>query len=171
MIEAVSQGNHDEIRELLSLGYSLSQRSREGQTALHLCVIFDDTPTAELLLDHDARIINTKNIDSLTPLALAIQKQSWHMASLLIERGCSLESFASTVFDWLPLELKTNLVSVRPVIHALAVRFGDREDKFSLVHRAIDKNELACLALFLEEGFDANGPEGETGMSLDCPPI
>jgi ankyrin repeat protein len=149
------------VRKILSSGGPLTPRSPNGQTALHVCIGYNDRETAELLLDNSSSIIDMKNMDDLTPIQMAMQKQSWSVASLLVEQGCSTTDFSTFLFKALR-QHTGDFSSIRPVIQALAKRFSNKPEKFPLVHLAIQRNNLKCLALLLEGGFDANTPEFET---------
>ena len=159
-------GDQNSVRELLSNGGPFSPRSPEGQTALHVCIRYNDRAIAGLLLKYNLSAINIKNKDGLSPIQLAMREQSWSLASLLVEQGCSMEGFPAMLFEAVGQHIGV-FSGIRPVIQALAKRFSNDPIPFSLVHRAIEENNLKCLALLLEEGFDANTPEAETGK-LSC---
>jgi len=166
LIEAVSTGDQNAVRELLSNGGPLTPRSPDGQTALHVCIQYSDREVAAVLLNYNSSAIDITNMDGLTPIKMAMQKQSWSLASLLVERGCSMEDFPAMLFDAVRQHIG-EFSGIRPVFSALAKRFDNHPDPFSLVHLAIQKDNLKCLALLLEEGFDANIPEAETGK-ISC---
>ena len=144
----------------------MTPRSPDGQTALHVCIGYNDRAIAELLLNYNSSTVNITNMDGVTPIQMAMQKQPWSLASLLVEQGCSMEDFPAMLFEAVR-QHTGDFTGIRPVIHALAMRFSNNPDPFPLVNLAMQKDNLKCLALLLEEGFDANTPEAETGK-ISC---
>ncbi|PNH34748.1 hypothetical protein BJF96_g1976 [Verticillium dahliae] len=102
LLEAVTSGDRAAVEYVLSQDAGLNRRSPEGQTVLHICVSYDDRETADILIKHEPSIINRKNSRSETPFQFALREQSWNVAGLLIERGCSMGQFATEFFTWLP---------------------------------------------------------------------
>ena len=131
-------GDQNAVRELLLSGGPSTPRSPDGQTALHVCIEYNDWAIAELLLNYNSSTINITNMDGLTPIRMAMQKQSWSLASLLVEQGCSMEDFPLMLFEAVR-QHTGDFSGIRPVIHALAKRFSNNPDPFPLVHLAIEK--------------------------------
>ncbi|RBQ78384.1 hypothetical protein VDGD_04100 [Verticillium dahliae] len=163
LLEAVTSGDRAAVEYVLSQDAGLNQRSPEGQTVLHICVSYDDRETADILIKHEPSIINRKNSRSETPFQFALREQSWNVAGLLIERGCSMGQFATEFFTWLPQHV-TDLDSVQPVIRACSMRLGSGIGSTPLLHRAIERGDTRSLEILLQQGLNPDYPEADTGL-------
>ncbi|PNH41873.1 hypothetical protein VD0004_g5329 [Verticillium dahliae] len=163
LLEAVTSGDRAAVEYVLSQDAGLNRRSPEGQTVLHICVSYDDRETADILIKHEPSIINRKNSRSETPFQFALREQSWNVAGLLIERGCSMGQFATEFFTWLPQHV-TDLDSVQPVIRACSMRLGSGIGSTPLLHRAIERGDTRSLEILLQQGLNPDYPEADTGL-------
>ncbi|GKT84123.1 hypothetical protein Ct61P_01973 [Colletotrichum tofieldiae] len=152
----------EKVSELLSLGVLKLDKSLQARTILHRCALYDAKEAASVILKSGAPI-DAKDLDRRTPLTICLQEQSWGVAALLVDRGCSLKPLTSNFFDLLDPE---DMPSVRPVLRAIADRVRKSEDGPFFVHQVVEKNETRLLSLMLEEGFDANVSEYGTPLLL-----
>ena len=155
-LQAVSAGDKVAVKNMLTRGASIMERSPDGLTALHYCALYDDRQIADLLLEHNASM-NAKTNERLTPFDVAINEQSWNVASLLIENGCALGNFTTNIFKLLKESEDTSIW--RPVVRALAQRFNRSQDGSQMLHRALELHDSKALTLFLDEGFDPNASD------------
>jgi len=86
------------------------------------------------------------------------------VACLLIERGCSLGNFTTTLPDM--LQNGENCGDVREMLKSLGKRLNEAKHGPFLVHRAVQQNDNKFLRALLEEGFDPNVRDEEDTAPL-----
>lgn len=98
LMEAASLGHNDMIRLLLENGAEVNpvrpENTHEGWTALHWAAAKGHKSTCELLLSQDA-IIDAKNADGKTPVALATDKETKQFLKQRTPSCCSCLGFWS----------------------------------------------------------------------------
>ncbi|KAK3366317.1 ankyrin repeat-containing domain protein [Lasiosphaeria ovina] len=149
---AITAANTGAVSALVKAGASLSRRTPEGSTALHLCALLDDAATAVLILDRQANT-NSKDRESRTPLNIATSQHCVGVACLLVERGFQLGSLAQDIFTTLGIDGQW-----RQLLRALSTQLRTSE-KTRLVFKAVEDSNAAGLSLLLEEDFGANSSD------------
>src|SRR5262249_8422109 len=86
LITAVKDGLHQDVQALLGKGANVNAIDGNRASALAWAVMRDNTPVATLLLKTKADP-NIADVNAMTPLRIAIDNQSLHMAKLLLENG------------------------------------------------------------------------------------
>ncbi|TQR17791.1 M48 family metallopeptidase [Psychrobacillus soli] len=85
LMEAVSNGEEEKVRDLIADGANLEDFDSEGTTSLHYAIYGDDLAIAEVLLDAGA---NPNTADEYTnALTAALDMENYEMVSLLYEYG------------------------------------------------------------------------------------
>jgi hypothetical protein len=147
IVQAARACNRQVIAQLLAEGVSPTARGTGGRTALHLAAIYDDKEIACLLLDHGADA-NAKDDSLRTPFNLATAGEviSVRVAAVLIDKGCALGSFHTSIIR--RMTDAGDPEAFRPLIAPLAKR------RLILLHEAITLNNDAVLKVLVEEGVD-----------------
>jgi hypothetical protein len=157
LLQAAKAGNSQEVRALLSMGTFPSSRGfGDDRTALHICAIYDDVATAEVLLQHGADI-NAKDSKSRSPLRVAISSESYSVAALLIRKGCVLENtMVPALLD--AIHVGETITSSKDFLASLQERLGNSSDGAFLLHGAIERNDVTTVRL-ITAGFSPNIPD------------
>ena len=81
-------GNYKSAEILIKKGANINDKGREGATALHLAILYDNDRIAELLIDKGADF-NIRTNRSYTPLYYAYMKKNKHIVKLLESKGAN----------------------------------------------------------------------------------
>jgi ankyrin repeat protein len=95
----------------------------------------------------------------------AVEEKSTEVASLLVERGCSLGDFMSIAMDL--LESGQEDEEIRKLLKPVAKRMRESSRGPYPLHRAVQEKNHDLLNLLLEAGFDpdAKDEKGECAQS------
>jgi ankyrin repeat protein len=156
LVQAVLSGDQMMVQRLLRGGGSVLERSTDGLSLLHLCAATNNKGLAQYILEQDPEnnLLNAKDSNRRTPFMLAVEEQSIEVASLLIERGCTLGNFVSNTMYL--LESGEDDEEVRKLLQPLSKRMNSSPRGPYLVHKAIKSEKLSLLELYLQSGFDPN---------------
>jgi ankyrin repeat protein len=90
LLDAVRQGDHQQLTTLLSRKVNVNLAEADGMTALHYAVFKDNTEAALMLLGAKADPV-VKNAYGITPLWLACQNGNAKLVRALLEAGADAE--------------------------------------------------------------------------------
>lgn len=80
LLNAVRQGDKEEVKSLLNKGADANAKGSYGETALHICAEQNHTFIAQLLINHWADI-DAKSSFGLTPLHFAVIHEQCDMVA------------------------------------------------------------------------------------------
>ncbi|KAI0197285.1 hypothetical protein EV127DRAFT_465889 [Xylaria flabelliformis] len=102
LIEAVcAEGSAQSLHRVLpNTADVLTKRYSYGNTVLHYACAFDNVALVQYLSKFKA-LLNVTNSFGTTPLIMAVGKNAWSSAELLVEKGCQLNN--TTFFGDTPL--------------------------------------------------------------------
>ncbi|KAF7376975.1 putative nacht and ankyrin domain protein [Mycena sanguinolenta] len=159
LVSAVLSGDQAAVDRRLKSGSSILERSPDGLSLLHLCVVTNNHIMATYILDQDTEhtLLNCKDASRRTPFMLAVEERSIEVASLLVERGCSLGDFMSITMDL--LESGEEGEDIRKLLKPVAKRMkGSSRGPYPL-HRAVRTGNHDLLTLLLGAGFDPDAKD------------
>ena len=96
LVDAVRQGDVDEVRSLLNDGADPNEAQGDGLTALHVAAQEGHVEIVRLLLDAGATVDAKSRIGDYTPLHLANQGAHTSVARALVEAGADVSAPTST---------------------------------------------------------------------------
>jgi ankyrin repeat protein len=99
--QAVSDGDLERVRALLSAGAKVNEKGKEGRTALHLAVKGGHKDVVELLIAKGADV-NAKDQDETTPLHTAASAGHKEIVQLLLSGGADANVLQGEI-RWTPL--------------------------------------------------------------------
>ena len=88
---AASDGNNEEVRDLLSIGAKINARMNNGATPLHCAVGSGHKDTVVLLLSKGANV-NLKDMNRNTPLHYAVTNNDKEIVKILIAHGANVNT-------------------------------------------------------------------------------
>lgn len=88
---AVTSGNIDQVKSLISQGADVNAKNEQGQTLLHLACQRGNTETAKLLINGGANL-NAKNDRGQTPFDVACIQGHKAAAEYLLEKGAAINN-------------------------------------------------------------------------------
>uniref|UniRef100_A0A7S4MKI5 Uncharacterized protein n=1 Tax=Vannella robusta TaxID=1487602 RepID=A0A7S4MKI5_9EUKA len=108
----------DNVRILLQYGADLSILDEEENSCLHWTAASGGSRTAKILLSHNESILNMKNKEGNTPLAVAIQNEEFVVAKFLLKAGAE---YSEVLLE------QTNQKNYEAV--KILIRYGTNNDK------------------------------------------
>ncbi|KAJ6531160.1 hypothetical protein B0H19DRAFT_1190620 [Mycena capillaripes] len=159
LVLAVLSGDQATVDRLLKAGSSILDRSPDGLSLLHRCVVTNNRIMAAYILDQDTEntLLNSKDASRRTPFMLAVEEKSIEVASLLVERGCSLGDFMSITMDL--LESGEEDEEIRKLLKPVAKRMRESSRGPYPVHQAVKGSKHDLLNLLLDAGFDPDAKD------------
>jgi len=93
LLDAVKDGDEDGVRDLLNEGIAnVCEKNEDGQTALHLAVLYSRDPIVSLLIEKGADI-EAADKDGCKPLYIAAKSGDLFLAEALLSFNAQVESF------------------------------------------------------------------------------
>ncbi|KAJ7114235.1 hypothetical protein C8R44DRAFT_795304 [Mycena epipterygia] len=159
LVQAVLSGDQATVDRLLKAGSSILERSHDGLSLLHLCIVTNNRILAAYILDQDTEraLLNSKDASRRTPFMFAVEEKSTEVASLLVERGCSLGDFMSIAMDL--LESGQEDEEIRKLLKPVAKRMRESSRGPYPLHQAVQGKNHYLLNLLLEAGFDPDAKD------------
>ncbi len=99
--QAVSDGDIERVRSLLSTGAKVNEKGSDGQTALHLAVKGGHKDVVELLIAKGADV-NAKDQNETTPLHIAAEAGRKEIVQLFLGKGGDANALRGEI-RWTPL--------------------------------------------------------------------
>ena len=91
LLQAITSGDIEQVRLLISQGADIKTKNNLGQTPLHLACRIGNKTIVELLVKNGANV-NAKNNPGGTPLNLACQGNNKDIVELLIDNGANINN-------------------------------------------------------------------------------
>ncbi|KAL4238675.1 Ankyrin repeat [Mactra antiquata] len=92
VIIACQNGNSEQLKHLLENGATVKASDTSGKSALHHCADNLETQCAEMLLEKDKSILEVKDEQGYTALALAVLVGNTNLIKLLLEKGADIHT-------------------------------------------------------------------------------
>ncbi|GFY68105.1 ankyrin-3 [Trichonephila inaurata madagascariensis] len=144
-------GNLDFVKYCLQNGCSVDARNSSGLTALHLAVQGNHQEVVSYLIDYGADT-NAKDNDGHTALQFAAQNNCTTIASILIgntDLDDQIESLLSAVFEG-------HHDIVNTLLKKCVFNVNELQEKYNLLHKAVDNGHFTVVKILLDNGFEAN---------------
>ena len=159
LVDAVSRGDSDRIRELLRGGADVNEARGDGMTALHLAIERGDAQLSEMLIHAGANLAAGTRIGRYTPLHVAAREGHADIIAALLGAGADPEA-ATTNSGARPLHLAAaspNVDAVRLLLDAGA-EVDAREKSWAQTPLifAVGANRLDNMRLLIEAGADVS---------------
>ncbi|GFW44593.1 ankyrin-3 [Trichonephila clavipes] len=157
-------GNLDFVKYCLQNGCSVDARNTSGLTALHLAVQGNHQEVVSHLIDYGADT-NAKSNGGHTALQFAAQNNCTTITSILIRNtdlADQIESLLSAVFEGHHDIVNTLLKKCAFNVHEL-------QEKYNLLHKAVENGHLTVVKILLDNGFEVNAMgKDSTTTPLHC---
>lgn len=153
---AVTAGNHEMMRMLISRGADVNARSEyDGDAPLHDAVMWDDVEAIKILLNSSADI-QARNTCDETPLHYAAWQDESNAATLLISNGADPNAGDHNLLTPLHEAVRYGRTKVSRVLLDAGADVNARtEDGVTPLHYAVGEN-LEVVRLLVERGADVN---------------
>lgn len=132
----------DVISLLIDKGIEVNQKTKTGNTALHLAVRKSDVNVVSLLIDRGS-LIDEYSPRGNTPLHLAVVRSDVHILSLLINKGADVNKFSKNGCTALHLAIEQK--SSDKIIYQLLFSGADIHVK--------NASQESCFYLLLRNGY------------------
>jgi hypothetical protein len=153
---AISLGNMDMARLLISSGAKLDVPDRNGDTLLHHCVRRGDIVLSSALLDLGANVLHT-TAGGRTPLHLAVSTGNEAMVAMLLDWCSNEKDIISTANSAKPT---TNITRQKTAVSkpSLLGHFIDACDanNMTALHLSVKLQRIEVLKVLLEYGASVN---------------
>lgn len=107
--ESLKDQNLSAIKYLLAQGADVNKAIENGNTPLHMAVLFNNIELAKLFIEHDANVnaeLTREMAGGFTPLHLAAQTGYMELAELLLDNGADPATKAGNeLISFTPLEI------------------------------------------------------------------
>ena len=174
--KAVSSGDIDQVRALITPAQDINEMDSSGMTAIHIAVLEHRLELIKILIHNGADVNITVNsneaerrfftpLHDFSPLHIAANLNSLEMASLLIFEGADVNQ--TTGDDQSPLHIAAmkgnDRLAEMLIVHGADVNARDFED-YTPLHSAASYGRLGSVALLVSNGADitASGVDGQT---------
>ena len=169
VVEAVKNRDKEAVRALLDEKADVNTPQRDGATALHWAVHWDDLETAELLVRAGARV-NVANDYEVKPLSLACTNGNAAMAEMLLRAGADPNATLRTGETALMTAARTGNVDVVEALVARGAYVNAREmvQGHGALMWAAAEGHAEVARVLLEHGADvhARSSVGFTALML-----
>lgn len=141
--------------------------SFNGQTALHLAMIFENPVIINLLIDCDNTIMSMMDQHGHTALHLAVCRKSYEVVELLINRGIDVD-LGIDGNTALCLAVKCNDVRMTEILLAAGATNVDYEfvKGATLLHVAVWMNNIDITRQILDKGVDVSASDDDGYTAL-----
>ncbi|PTB39227.1 hypothetical protein M441DRAFT_70368 [Trichoderma asperellum CBS 433.97] len=122
----VKEGNREAIKSLIFAGPRLDERNRQGKTLLHTAILSGQLKVVTDLISYGAEI-NLQDIDNMTPLQLAVQKNDGAFIQELLKKKAEMKGIM--VNEWRDAYSKES-IDILQISEALN---GERQVEFTRI--------------------------------------
>jgi len=163
---AAKMGNNGIVEYLIKRGARLDTICKNQGSALHACVVHEDTETMRLLLDAGASIDATNNRNA-TVLHLAVRCNESGPTKLLLQRGANM--FAADICGFTPVHyacIHWDLPFKAMLEHGMNIETRHGVTMKSVLNHAADAGNAKVVGMLLRSGVkvDSHGVDGNTAL-------
>ena len=151
LIDLISAGKMDEVKNRFTTGDSINQKNAEGQSLLHIAALRNDAEMVQFLLNMKADP-EVKDKAGETPLCAAVNAECYDAIKVLAENGADIfaeNATGSAVFD---LARNKGIDTFTAIISEKTVIQQDQNGKTALHYAAEDKDEDAIKIILAAGG-------------------
>lgn len=163
---ASKMGNDGIVEYLLEKGARMNTICKGQGTALHACVIHEDTKTMELLLNAGVST-DARNQREATALHLAVRCNESGPTKLLLQHGANM--FAADICGYTPVHyacIHWDLPFKAMLEHGMNIETRHSVTMKSVLNHAADAGNDRVVGMLLRSGVDVNshGSDGNTAL-------
>ena len=154
--EAVSAGDAEKVRELLTPEFAINEKDPSGMTALQIAVREDNMEMIEILIGNGADVNLHSTRLQFTPLHIAVRKSD-EMAKLLIAHGADVNQKNKDGATPLHLAGRTGNSQMVEFLIANGADIDSRDfEEYTPLHNAAWNGHIEAVKILVNNGADIN---------------
>ncbi|XP_041471766.1 ankyrin repeat domain-containing protein 50-like [Lytechinus variegatus] len=164
--KAISEGDIEEVKQLIDNGASINQADQDGNTCLHIAVKNDRRDIIEYLIKHGA-YVETTTPEGQTSLHLAASQGLLEVMKIILSHGAEVNKMGDEGRTALHIAAQNGQLDISKYLisQGADVNKGDNEGRTAL-HIASQDGQLEVTKFFISEGAEVNRGNGDDWTAL-----
>ena len=166
VVELIKQGKTDEAKQCFESKYDINETDEEGNSALHLAAAQNDASLTLFLLCYGADP-DLKNLNSQTPLHVAIENNAREAAGQLVSFGCNIFARNGDGLTAIDMAFELDPAYYDIFITTKTGEIRDAETAKTIVHYFVEKRNIEAVVCCIQKGIPISVKDnnGETPLA------